>query len=1249
MIHFFGNVNSKVFAVQATKELSTETIAKLMWLFASPGLVSGAPKIEQASLDAFFVGPRAAMITPWSTNAVEITQNMGISGIIRIEEFQTVSKDFNGFDPMISEKFNGLNQESFTIHIKPEPILSVDDIAAYNQKEGLSLSDEEVAYLEGVAKKIGRPLTDSEVFGFSQVNSEHCRHKIFNGTFVIDGVEKPASLFKLIRKTSETHPNTIVSAYKDNVAFIEGPKVEQFAPKTADKPDFYQTKDFESVISLKAETHNFPTTVEPFNGAATGSGGEIRDRLAGGKGSLPLAGTAVYMTSYSRLEENRPWEKAFAARKWLYQTPMDILIKASNGASDFGNKFGQPLICGSVLTFEHEESPSNSPEGGEPQRNSSPSGKLDGARKLGFDKVIMQAGGIGYGKKDQALKDKPQPGDKIVILGGENYRIGMGGAAVSSSDTGAFASGIELNAVQRSNPEMQKRAANAIRGMVESDRNFIVSIHDHGAGGHLNCLSELVEDTGGKIDLDALPVGDPTLSYKEIIGNESQERMGLVIDKDHIDILQRIADRERAPMYTVGDVTGDDRFTFESKTNGHKPMDLAMEDMFGSSPKTIMNDKTIKRNYSEINYNPDNFPDYLKQVLQLEAVACKDWLTNKVDRCVGGKVAKQQCAGPLQLPLNNVGVMALDYKGKEGIATSIGHAPISGLIDPVAGSRNAITEALTNIIWAPLKEGLKSVSLSANWMWPCKNEGEDARLYEAVEAVSEFAIDLGINVPTGKDSLSMKQKYTNEEVIAPGTVIISAAGNCNDIGNVVEPVFKKNGGSIYYINISQDDFKLGGSSFAQILNKIGNDVPTVKNAAYVKTVFNTIQKLIKDKQLVAGHDVASGGLITTLLEMCFADNNLGAELDLSALAEKDTVKLLFSENAGIVIQANDASIESILSKANIAFSNIGKVTHSDTLSIVNDNDIFSLNVSDLRDVWYKTSFLLDQKQTTNNLAKDRFDNYKNQPLQYTFPKHFTGKSPFPFGEGRDGAPKAAILREKGSNSEREMANAMFLAGFDVKDVHMTDLISGRETLEDIQFLGAVGGFSNSDVLGSAKGWAGAIKYNEKANKVIQDFFKRKDTLSVGICNGCQLWMELDLVNPEHEVHGKMVHNDSHKHESNFTSVKIQENNSVMLSTLAGSTLGVWISHGEGKFNLPYSEDNYQIVAKYGYAEYPHNPNGSDFNTAMMCDKTGRHLVTMPHIERSTFPWNWAYYPEGRNDGISPWLEAFVNARKWLTK
>jgi phosphoribosylformylglycinamidine synthase len=1223
MISFFGNKDKTVFAVQTQTQISAQDISKLNWLFAD------SHKIEKSVLTDFFVGPRATMVTPWSTNAVEITQNMGISGIIRIEEFQYADENFSDFDPMLSQKYSGLNQDIFTINISPEAILYIDDIAKYNQTEGLSLSPEEVDYLNNLATKLKRKLTDSEIFAFSQANSEHCRHKIFNGTFVIDGVEKESSLFKLIKKTSQENPNDIISAYKDNVAFVKGPRVQQFAPKSADKPDFYEIKEFDSVISLKAETHNFPTTVEPFNGAATGAGGEIRDRLAGGQGSLPLAGTAVYMTSYSRLQEkNKDWENGMSERKWLYQTPMDILIKASNGASDFGNKFGQPLITGSLLTFEHEEN----------------------NRKLGYDKVIMQAGGIGYGKLDQAIKKKPTPGDKIVILGGENYRIGMGGAAVSSADTGALGSGIELNAIQRSNPEMQKRAANAIRGLVESDHNPIVSIHDHGAGGHLNCLSELVEETGGLIDLDKLPVGDPTLSAKEIIGNESQERMGLVIGQKDIAILQRIADRERSPMYQVGDVTGDHRFTFESKTTGAKPMDYALEDFFGSSPKVVMTDKTIDRKYTEIEYSQDKIATYLEQVLQLESVACKDWLTNKVDRCVGGKVAKQQCVGPLQLPLNNCGVMALDYQGKEGITTSIGHAPISALIDPIAGTRNAIGEALSNIIFAPIKDGLKGISLSANWMWACKNEGEDTRLYEAVKACSDFAIELGINIPTGKDSLSMKQKYPNDEVIAPGTVIISAGGNCTDITKVVEPVLRSQGvgmtvGSIYYINLSQDDFKLGGSSFGQVQNKIGNETPTIKDSHFFKKTFNAIQDLIKDRQILAGHDIGSGGLITTLLEMCFADISLGAKLSFDNFKEKDLIKILFSENIGVVFQAKDDAIfESKLKENTIEFFKLGKVTKSNSLEITHNSQLTTYNISNLRGTWFKTSFLLDQKQTKNNKAKERFDNFANQPLQYTFPSHFTGKNPLIPTTHK---PKAAIIREKGSNSEREMANAMYLAGFDVKDVHMTDLISGRETLEDIKFIGAVGGFSNSDVLGSAKGWAGAFKYNEKANNALKNFFKRGDTLSVGICNGCQLFMELELVNPEHKIHGKMLHNESHKHESIFTSVTIQKNNSIMLSSLEGATLGVWVSHGEGKFNLPYTEDQYNIVGKYGYESYPANPNGSDFNTAMLCDTTGRHLVMMPHIERSTYPWNWAHYPNNQKDEVSPWHEAFVNARKWI--
>lgn len=1214
MILFFGDPSSHIFAVEIAQSLEQSDKEKLVWLFGNQ------PLLDRQELIGPFIGPRAAMITPWSTNAVEITQNMAINDIQRIERFESIAEG-KVFDPMLFQRYEKLDQRIFTINITPEGIKAVEDISSYNQMEGLALSKEEVSYLEALAHRLGRPLTDSEVFGFSQVNSEHCRHKIFNGTFVIDGEKQTSSLFKLIKATSKAHPNGIVSAYRDNVAFVKGPQIIQLAPEKAHEPDWYQRTPIDTVLSLKAETHNFPTTVEPFNGAATGSGGEIRDRLAGGQGSLPLAGTAVYMTAYSRLTENRPWEKAFPARSWLYQTPVDILIKASNGASDFGNKFGQPLISGSVLTFEQDTED----------------------RQLGYDKVIMLAGGIGYGRTEQAQKHTPKPGDQIVVMGGDNYRIGMGGASVSSADTGAYGAGLELNAVQRSNPEMQKRVANAIRGMVESATNPIVSIHDHGAGGHLNSLSELVEESGGIIYLDRLPIGDPTLSAKEIIGNESQERMGLIISKEELPILQAIAARERAPLYVVGEVTGDMRFAFVSEKTGEKPMDLALSDMFGSSPKTVMEDRRIKRDYGEVSYEARELPTYLAQVLKLEAVACKDWLTNKVDRCVGGLVAKQQCAGPLQLPLNNCGVMALDYESGQGLATAIGHAPVSGLIDPFAGSRNSVAEALTNLIWAPLKDGLRSVSLSANWMWPCRNEGEDARLYEAVKGLSEFAIALGINVPTGKDSLSMKQKYTDREVLAPGTVIVSASGHCDDISQIVEPVLQKNGGSIYYLPLSGDTFKLGGSSFAQIRNAIGNQAPTIQDTTYFAKAFDAVQSLIREDLILAGHDVSAGGLITALLEMCFADPAAGMKLNLSALKSPDLITLLFSENAGLLIQAKNEDIEERIVELGITAYRIGQPDNSRQISLTYGKEQHYFDVAEYRHHWYETSWLLDRRQTTASLADERYQGYIKQPLHYTFPQSFSGKKPArPIHR-----PKAAVLREKGSNSERELANAMYLAGFDVKDVHMTDLISGRETLEDIRFLGAVGGFSNSDVLGSAKGWAGAFLYNEKAKSALDRFFFREDVLSIGICNGCQLFMELNLINPEHSQQGFLHHNDSGKHESAFTSVEILPNQSIMMKNLAGARLGIWVSHGEGKFYLPEPESAYHIVAKYGYEAYPANPNGSAFNTAMLASANGRHLVTMPHLERSTFPWNWAHYPKDRKDEVSPWIEAFVNAREWM--
>ena len=1052
MILFFRTPSKSVIATEADHQLNQSEIDELSWLY-------GDAKLEDGEcLEGYFVGPRREMITPWSTNAVEITQNMNLHGILRIEEYFPVESKDAEYDPMLQRMYDGIDQTIFTVNHQPEPIKHVDNLEEYNEKEGLALSPEEIEYLHKVEQQLGRPLTDSEIFGFAQINSEHCRHKIFGGTFIIDGKEMESSLFQMIKKTTQENPNLILSAYKDNVAFSQGPVVEQFAPADQSTSDFFRTKPIESVISLKAETHNFPTTVEPFNGAATGTGGEIRDRMGGGVGSWPIAGTAVYMTSYPRLEGGRDWEDILPVRKWLYQTPEQILVKASNGASDFGNKFGQPLICGSLLTFEHQEK---------------------GDTRYAYDKVIMLAGGVGYGTKRDCLKKEPQKGNKVVVVGGDNYRIGLGGGSVSSVDTGRYSNGIELNAVQRANPEMQKRAYNLIRALCEEDTNPVVSIHDHGSAGHVNCLSELVEECGGMIDMASLPIGDKTLSAKEIIANESQERMGLLIDEKHIEHVRRIAERERAPLYVVGETTGDAHFSFE-QADGVKPFDLDVAQMFGHSPKTVMVDSTVERHYKDVEYSKEKIDEYLNRVLQLEAVACKDWLTNKVDRSVTGKIARQQCQGRLQLPLSDCGVVALDYRGKQGIATAIGHAPQAGLASPEAGSVLSVAESLTNIVFAPIVNGLGGVSLSANWMWPCRSqEGEDARLYSAVKALSDFCCALKINVPTGKDSLSMSQQYPDgQKIIAPGTVIVSSGGQVTDVRKVIGPVMVNDkNAKFYHIDFSFDEHRLGGSAFAQSLGKVGDDVPTVKNPEYFADAFNAVNEMISQRLIYCGHDISAGGIITTLLEMTFAKIEGGRDIDLSARCRNgDIVKTLFAENPGVVVEVsadNDEAFRNYLDQQGVAYAMIGRPTNTSSRNIAVKIGDWSHNfdIEKLRDTWYSTSYKLDQKQSFNGMAKKRFTNYKKQPLEMIMRSDFDGSfaqlGVTPDRKEMSGI-RAAIIREKGTNGDREMAYSLYLAGFDVKDVMMTDLISGRETLEDINMIVFCGGFSNSDVLGSAK-------------------------------------------------------------------------------------------------------------------------------------------------------------------------------------
>ena len=1222
----------EIFVVQAKGDLSASDIDKLQWLLS-------ASRSSETVCRGRFVGPRREMVTPWSTNATEICQHVGICGIVRIEQFSRVASGTEPhYDRMLEAVYDSLGEHTLIVDAQPEPVRAINDIESYNFEAGLALSLEEIEFLQKWAVELGRPLTDSEIYGFGQINSEHCRHKIFNGVFVVDGEEGENSLFGFIKETSKHSPNALVSAYKDNVAFILGPRILQFAPDYLADDRLFALTSFDTVISLKAETHNFPTTVEPFNGASTGSGGEIRDRMAGGIGSIPLVGTAVYMTAYPRLGASpsaAPWEQQTEARPWKYQSPMEILIKASNGASDFGNKFGQPLIVGSLLTFEGKAGPVF----------------------YGYDRTVMLAGGVGYARTEHARKHHPSVGDKLVLLGGDNYRIGMAGGSVSSVDTGAYSEDLELSAVQRANPEMQKRVFNVVRALSEISENPVRSIHDHGAGGHMNCLAELLEGEGGTVWLSRLPLGDPTLSAREIICNESQERMGLLVSAESLPLVEQLAERERSPIYEVGEVTGNNCFVVEVE-EGNRPVDLPMDLLLGSSPKTIIRDETVSLGLSPVAINirtGDGFVDALAGVISLEGVACKDWLTNKVDRSVTGRVAQQQCVGPLHLPLADVGVVALDYSGSAGIATALGHAPVAGIVDEESGSVLSVTEALLNLVWAPLTRGLESVVLSANWMWPAKQPGEDARLYRAVRKMSRFAMELGVAIPTGKDSLSMTMKYADGQTVrAPGTVIVTAVGECSDVRRCVTPDLKPVAGTrLLYVDFSGlGDCPLGGSSFAQSLGEIGDRAPTVVSASVFREGFAYLQDLIRDGRILAGHDVSSGGVLGCLCEMAFA-GDVGFNVSFRG-NPADIVAFAFCEKPAVIIQIAAENLDDICQGfrcRNLGVEILGETGGSDVRLRAGALS-FSRPVSDLRKIWFETSFHLDQHQTRRDKAVERFQTFSANHLRFVMPDGFTGRAADYGVDIRRAKPtglRAAIVREKGTNGDREMAFSMFAAGFDVKDVTMSDLMSGRETLDDVKFIVFPGGFSNSDVLGAARGWAGVFRYNERAKMALERFYARPDTLSLGVCNGCQLMVVLDILYPEHTSRMAMMRNDSCKFESTFVNLSIGETKSVLLKPLQGCVLGAWIAHGEGKFSLPEGESAYDIGLRYIKDTYPANPNGSQYRAAGVVSSDGRHLAMMPHLERSVFPWQWPYLsnPQWRDWQITPWMLAFAGARDWI--
>lgn len=1249
MFTYFFVESKSVYVVQAKSNLQDAQLEVLSWLLE-------ATYIEQSSIAGVvnagpFIGPRKELISPWSSNACDIVRNVGIESVVRIERFEKATPGAE-FDPMLQSNYETLDANSLVIDAVPMASFAVEDLRAFNASEGLALSDQEVTFLEAEAEKLGRKLTDCEVYGFAQINSEHCRHKIFNGSFVLDGKLQELTLFQWIKKTSKAAPHYLVSAYRDNVAFIKGCPINHFSPGAGWT---YSLKPRNTLLSLKAETHNFPTAVEPFYGASTGSGGEIRDRMAGGRGSIPLAGTAVYMTAYSRVgEKTQPWEEAISPRPWKYQTPQQILTKASNGASDFGNKFGQPLIVGSLLTFEG-------------QAEISTNSRKPSAQLYAYDRCVMLAGGVGFADARDGEKEKPAVGDQLILLGGDNYRIGMGGGAVSSVNTGQYASHLELNAVQRANPEMQKRVFNVLRTLTEQDHNPIKSVHDHGAGGHINCFSELYEGAGGRVEMAKLPIGDPTLSSREIIANESQERMGLILSKADLADIATLSERERAPCYVVGEVTGDRNLVFEC-ADGSTPVKLPLDVLLGSSPKTIVEDHTAKLHFSEPVFSIANGYDLrsaLEAVLRLEGVACKDWLTNKVDRCVSGRVALQQCTGPLHLPLNDAGIMALDYSGTRGVVTSLGAAPVVGLIDEQAGSVLSVAEALTNLMFAPLEHGLEGVALSANWMWPAGNPGEGCRLYRAVEALSHFAQELKVPVPTGKDSLSMTMKYEgNSRVLAPGTVIVSAVALVSDVKLAVSAELKEVPDSkLLYIDLSGvtngSDPILGGSAFAQVHNGIGGIVPNVLDIELFKQGFAAVQELLNSQKILAGHDISDGGLITCVAEMAMV-GQVGVALNLD-LPPEQVVSYLFSEKPGVVMQvkAEDvADVCELLFSKGLPVRTIGEVDvlHANVPRFTLNAGDFSFHcpVDHLLLIWLERSLALESYQTTSACVSEKLQALTTSRLDYILPAGFSGSmADYGVNPARVESTniRAAVVREQGTNGEREMAIALHSAGFEVVDITMSDLTRGKASLEDVQFVVFPGGFANGDVLGAGRGWAGVFKYHSRARRELEKFYSRSDTLSLGVCNGCQLMMALGLVDSNSGGSPIMRHNLSQKFESIFVTVDACPTSSIMLKPLVGSRLGIWIAHGEGRFSFPEEDESYyDLPLKYSNVLYPFNPNGSDFRAAAIVSTDGRHLAMMPHLERSIFSWQWPYpgkYRELSGMEITPWMLAFIGAREWL--
>lgn len=1294
--HVIGIKTEQCFNVGLSAELSDEKLGILNWLLQEtyePENLRTDSFLEEFSDGVLSVlievGPRLSFTTAWSANAVSICQACTLTEVSRMERSRryllylrdgsNLSKErvFNDFSAMVHDRMTECVYPSkltmFKTDVVTEPVSSVpiiewgkEALEEINLKMGLAFDEHDIDYYTRLFRDdIKRNPTTVELFDIAQSNSEHSRHWFFNGKLVIDGQPARATLMQIVKSTLKANPSNSVIGFKDNSSAIKGFPVNFLHPLLPGSVSQLGSTKCNLDVLFTAETHNFPCAVAPYPGAETGAGGRIRDTHATGKGSFVVASTAGYCVGNLQMEGSyAPWEDPTFPYPQNLASPLQILVDASNGASDYGNKFGEPLIQGYTRTFGM---------------------RLSNGERREWLKPIMFSGGIGQINHIHIKKDQPDVGMLVVKIGGPAYRIGMGGGAASSMVSGQNDADLDFNAVQRGDAEMAQKLYRVIRACIEmGEKNPIVSIHDQGAGGNCNVVKEIIYPKGAEIDIRAIVVGDHTMSVLEIWGAEYQEQDALLVKPENRTLLQSVCDRERVSMAVIGTISGSGRILLidssaveHCKFRGLPPPtpveDLELEKVLGDMPQKCFQLKRSSFVKETIDIAPGTtLTECLKRVLRLPSVCSKRFLTTKVDRCVTGLVAQQQTVGPLQLPLSDVAVIAQSYADLTGGACSIGEQPIKGLLNPKAMARLAVGEALTNLVWAKVTS-LGHVKASGNWMYAAKLDGEGAAMYDAAVALADTMIKLGVAIDGGKDSLSMAAHVTGEVVKAPGNLVISAYVTCPDITLTVTPDLKLgDDGVLLHIDLAKGRRRLGGSALLQTFDQVGDESPDLDDILYLQKSFEAVQELIGERLVSSGHDISDGGILVCILEMAFA-GNCGVRLNMSS-RDNDLLHLLFAEELGLILEVSTENLDLVkkkLDKAGVSSEVIGNATALQVIDLsIDGTQQLKEEMTYLRDLWEDTSFHLEGLQrlaTCVHLEKEGLKNRRNPSWKLSFSPTLTDEKLM----RAVSKPKVAIIREEGSNGDREMSAAFFAAGFEPWDVTMSDLLNGLVLLNDFRGIAFVGGFSYADVLDSAKGWSASIRFNQNLLEVFQEFYDRPDTFSLGICNGCQLMALLGWV-PGVDVGGSLgrggdvaqprfIHNESGRFECRFTSVVIGESPAIMFKGMEGSSLGVWAAHGEGRAYFPDERIRDRVLrdnlAPLRYCDdcnnitefYPFNPNGSPFGVAALCSPDGRHLAMMPHPERCFMMWQFPWFPkewETEKKSPSPWLRMFQNARDW---